>query len=72
MKKEEQLSDFKQVMRISGKAVVVYPEENVKESFKRLKEEMKEITKLNKITYFDEIINDTIDKITGELGGNGK
>ena len=71
MKKEEQLSDFKQVMRISGKAVVVYPEENVKEFIKRLKEDFGEVYDESGIIIT--ISSKELDKLAGEeFGGNGK
>ena len=66
MKKEEQLSDFKQVMRISGKAVVVYPEEDVKEFIKRLKEycDYREGLEINRIS--GENVKEEIDKLAGD------
>jgi len=37
---EDNLSDYKNVMRIEGKAVVVYPEKDVKKFIKKLKERL--------------------------------
>ena len=68
MKKEEfNLSDFKQVMRISGKDVIVYWEEDVKEFIKKLKEELCSC-KLSCIDYDDYSCEEVrkIDKLAGD------